>query len=147
MVEPEQPLEVVIRTTEASVEGRVTDGTQAVSNTVVLLVPSPDLRRRSDLYYYAATDSSGHFRIQARVVPGDYKLFAWKDIEPGAWQDPDVLQRYENQGQPVSISADSKLNIDVRVIPEGTVSVNVTTPVVGPAFCPFETVTAYKALC
>jgi len=49
-------------------------------------------------------------------VPGDYKVFAWKDIEPGAWQDPEVLQRYENQGQPVSVTSDSKLNIDVRLV-------------------------------
>ena len=66
--------------------------------------------------YYAATDGEGHFQIQPRIVPGDYKVFAWIDIEPGAWQDPDVLQRFENQGQPVSVTPDSRLNIDVRLI-------------------------------
>ena len=114
--QPEDFLEVVIGETRASVEGRVTDGTQAVSNAVVVLVPSPNLRQRSDLYYVAATDGNGQFQIQARVVPGDYKVFAWKDIEPGAWQDPEVLERYENQGQPVSVTSNSKLNIDVRLV-------------------------------
>jgi len=80
------------------------------------LVPSPHLRQRSDLYYVAATDGNGQFQIQPRIMPGDYKVFAWKDIEPGAWQDPEVLQRYENQGQPVSVTSDSKLNIDVRLV-------------------------------
>lgn len=28
------------------------------------------------------------------VARGDYKLFAWEDIEPGAYNDPDVLRRY-----------------------------------------------------
>src|SRR2546427_3399753 len=114
--QPEDFLEVVIGETTASVEGRVTDGTQAVSNAVVVLVPSLNLRQRSDLYYVAATDGNGQFQIQARVVPGDYKVFAWKDIEPGAWQDPEVLERYENQGQPVSVISNSKLNIDVRLV-------------------------------
>ena len=114
--QPEDFLEVVIGETTASVEGRVTDGTQAVSNAVVVLVPSLNLRQRSDLYYVAATDGNGQFQIQARVVPGDYKVFAWKDIEPGAWQDPEVLERYENQGQPVSVTSNSKLNIDVRLV-------------------------------
>jgi len=114
--QPEDFLEVVIGETRASVEGRVTDGTQAVSNAVVVLVPSPNLRQRSDLYYVAATDGNGQFQIQARVVPGDYKVFAWKDIEPGAWQDPEVLERYENQGQPVSVTSNSKLNIDMRLV-------------------------------
>ena len=113
--QPEDYLEVVIATTRASVEGRVTDGTQAVSNAIVVLVPSSNLRQRSDLYYYAATDGNGHFQIQPR--PGDYKVFAWKDIEPGAWQDPEVLERYENQGQPVSVTSNSKLNVDVGLIP------------------------------
>ena len=114
--QPEDFLEVVIAETTASVEGRVTDGTQAVSNAVVVLVPSLNLRQRSDLYYVAATDGNGQFHIQARIVPGDYKVFAWKGIEPGAWQDPEVLQRYENQGQPVSVTSDSRLNIDVRLV-------------------------------
>ena len=54
--------------------------------------------------------------VLLRMVPGDYKAFAWMDIEPGAWQDPEVLQRYENQGQPVSVTSGSKLNIDVRLV-------------------------------
>jgi protocatechuate 3,4-dioxygenase beta subunit len=114
--QPEDFLEVVIGGTTASVEGRVTDGTQAVSNAVIVLVPSPNLRQRSDRYYVAATDGNGRFQIQPQIVPGEYKAFAWKDIEPGAWQDPEVLQRYENQGQPVSVTSDSKLNIDLRLV-------------------------------
>jgi len=114
--QPEDFLEIVIAETTATVEGRVTDGTQAVSNAVVVLVPSLNLRQRSDLYYVAATDGNGQFQIQPRIVPGDYKVFAWKDIEPGAWQDPEILQRYENQGQPVSVTSNSKLNIDVRLV-------------------------------
>jgi hypothetical protein len=114
--QPEDFLEIVIAETTASVEGRVTDGTQAVSNAVVVLVPSINLRQRTDLYYVAATDGDGQFRIPARIVPGDYRVFAWKDIEPGAWQDPEVLERYEKQGQPLSVTSDSKLNIDVRLV-------------------------------
>ena len=114
--QPEDFLEIVIAETTASVEGRVTEGTQGVSNAVVVLVPSLNLRQRSDLYYVAATDGNGQFQIQPRIVPGDYKVFAWKDIEPGAWQDPEVLARYENQGQPVSVTSDSRLNIDVRLV-------------------------------
>src|SRR3989442_13437073 len=113
--QPEDSLEVVIATTTASVKGHVTDEAQAVSNAVVVLVPSLNLRQRSDRYYVAATDGNGQFQIQPRIVPGDYKVFAWKDIEPRAWQDPEVLQRYEDQGQPVSVTSNSKLNIDVRL--------------------------------
>src|SRR5438093_5982235 len=67
--QPEDFLEVVIGETRASVEGRVTDGTQAVSNAVVVLVPAR--RNRIDLFKTARTGESGEFRFES-VPPGDY---------------------------------------------------------------------------
>jgi hypothetical protein len=31
------------------------------------------------------------------VPPGSYKLFAWDDVEPGIWWDPDFLKNYEDK--------------------------------------------------
>jgi hypothetical protein len=38
-------------------------------------------------------------------------------------------------------------DIETSVMPDGTVSVTVTVPLVDPALAPFETVTVYVALC
>jgi hypothetical protein len=37
------------------------------------------------------------------VAPGDYKLFAFENIEKDTWLDPDVLRGYESQGAPVNV--------------------------------------------
>src|SRR5262249_29077340 len=112
--QPEDPIEIVL-TRAASVEGRVVDSKQQpVPNAVVVLVPPPNSRRRADRYAFTATDASGRFRIQN--VPGDYKLFAWEDIEAGAWQDPAVIRIYENRGQPISLNSNTQQGIELRVI-------------------------------
>jgi protocatechuate 3,4-dioxygenase beta subunit len=112
--QPEDPIEIVLARA-ASVEGRVVDSKQQpVPNAVVVLVPSPNLRQRADRYAFTATDASGRFRIQK--VPGDYKLFAWEDIEHGAWQDPAVIQIYENRGQQIWLNSNTQQGIELRVI-------------------------------
>jgi hypothetical protein len=114
--QPEDQLEIVIARKAASIQGRVVDGKQQpVPNAVVVLVPPPNSRHRTDLYSFTATNGSGRFLIRY-AAPGDYKLFAWKDIEPGAWQDPAIIRIYENQGQSISLNSDGQQIIELRVI-------------------------------
>ena len=51
------------------------------------------------------------------IPPGDYKLFAWENVEPGAWQDSDFIQRYESSGQTIRINEGSNETPQLRVIP------------------------------
>jgi len=36
------------------------------------------------------------------VAPGEYKVFAWDDIEDGAWYDSDFLRDIEARGEAVT---------------------------------------------
>jgi len=112
---PAAPLEIVLGTNPGTVEGTVMNAAQQVSGdvSVVLL---PDVRRRSDLYRSATSDPSGHFRFE-RVPPGDYKLFAWAEVDSDAWYDPDFISVYENRGKPVRVAEGSKQDVPVTVIP------------------------------
>jgi hypothetical protein len=89
---------------------------EALPNRTVVLVPDVRLRYRSDLYKTAATDSSGSFRLQG-IPPGDYVLFAWNNVETGAWQDPDFVRGYENRGKPIHIAEETDDDIQLTVIP------------------------------
>jgi len=73
----------------------------APSATVALV---PEARRRSNTEYYrvAIAGQSGKFVI-GNVVPGDYVLFAWQDVERGQYLDPDFIQQYEDMGKPIHI--------------------------------------------
>lgn len=94
---PEVPLEVVIGVSRGALEGIVANGP---ADCLVVLVP--DVRRRTDLYKTTSTDSSGRFRFD-RIPPGDYKVFAWQEVDDEAWYDPEFMRAYENRGTPVRI--------------------------------------------
>ena len=76
----------------------------------------PDRQRdRRDLFRFATSDQTGHFTMNA-IAPGDYKLFAWEDLEPGAYNDPDFLRKYEALATPVQISESSTSTVEVKVL-------------------------------
>ena len=61
------------------------------------------------------TGSDGRFRFQ-EIPPGDYKLFAWDDIDPGAWQNADFMRLYESRGRALRVSENSKEELQLNVI-------------------------------
>jgi len=114
--QPTVPLEVVISSNTGTVDATVvTDKQEPSINTTFVLVPSLELRFRNDLYRTGATDAMGHLHLDG-VPPGNYKAFAWEEVETGAWQDPEFVQQYEERGKPVRVSANSAANVELRVI-------------------------------
>ena len=81
-----------------------------------MLIPSD--RNLHDLYRTAISDANGQFSIRS-IVPGDYKLFAWEDIEPFAYTDPDFLRKYEELGTPVWLSESGRLMVEAKLIAAG----------------------------
>ena len=83
-------IEIVLGNAPGSLNGTVRDEKrQPIPNVRVVLVPAR--RNRIDPFKTTRTGESGEFRFES-VPPGDYKLFAWEDIEDGAWLDPDVME-------------------------------------------------------
>jgi hypothetical protein len=112
-------LDILVSANTGMLDGFVVDERQNPSaNTQVVLVPDPTKRHRPDLYRTINTDESGKFRVEG-VPPGDYKVFAWEDVETGAWQDPDFLLRYEDTGRTVRIPESGQSTVELRVIPAG----------------------------
>lgn len=98
------------------VSGTVTKDEQAFPGATVVLVPDSPRRAESRFYRQAITDSSGHFNI-SDVTPGNYKLFAWEEIDRGMYFDPDFLQSYEDSGKAVRVEEDSALSVELELIP------------------------------
>ena len=63
------------------------------------------LRRVTRMPLEVSSDQNGHFDLKS-IPPGDYKVFAWEDVEPGIWQDPEFLKDHEKNGQPLTIRKD-----------------------------------------
>jgi hypothetical protein len=100
--------------TPGRLDGTITDNRdQGFPGATCVLVPVA--RNRNDLYKVATTDQYGKFAF-ANVTPGDYKLFAWEDIQQGAYLDPSYLSRFEERGQSVRIDKSGSATVQLRVI-------------------------------
>jgi protocatechuate 3,4-dioxygenase beta subunit len=105
---PEEPLLIVIGTTPGGLTG------VATPDATVVLAPAGN-RNRTDLFRSTIADADGRFRL-TRIVPGDYKLFAWDEVIPGAWRDREFMAPSEEQGVAVRVAPNSKQDVQVSVI-------------------------------
>jgi hypothetical protein len=96
-------LDVVAAPDGGKLDGIVLDkDDKPVGGATVVLIPESKFRSRTDRYFETETDQYGHFDLDG-IPPGDYKAFAWDDIEPGIWRDPDFVKSVESKAEPVTL--------------------------------------------
>jgi hypothetical protein len=69
-----------------------------------------------ELYRSATAGQDGAFQIRG-VPPGDYRLFAWQQIDAGAWLDPDFLAPVEARAEKVSFSEGGRETRQLKALP------------------------------
>jgi hypothetical protein len=110
-------LTVVLSPNAGVVEGSVQNTrNEAAIGAKVTLIPDAKHRSSTLLYKTVDTDQNGHFIIKG-VTPGEYKIFAWEDIEEGAYEDPDFMKPHESDGQAVSIKERGHETVELKAIP------------------------------
>jgi len=111
-------MDVVLGVNAGAVEGRVLNKqNQPVDAAVVGLLPAALAARgfRTDMYKTTSSDASGKFEIRG-LPPGDYKVFAWEDIDKAAIIDQDFIRLHENQGTTIHVDEGAKVGVEVAVI-------------------------------
>jgi len=115
--QPNAPLEIVVSFDTGKLDGLVLDGrNQPAANVAAVLVPDANRNKRRELYKSGTTDASGRFHLEG-IAPGDYTVFAWEDVESGAWQDPEFVRRYEDRGRRVHIDERGQTSVELNIIP------------------------------
>ena len=77
-------LDITVGLDSGFVDANVVDlRNDPVEGVTVVLVPTDPRRKRSDLYKSETSNESGGVRFDG-VAPGDYKVFAWKDVPRGS---------------------------------------------------------------
>jgi hypothetical protein len=110
-------LEVLLSTRAGQIDGTVTDKDgKPKQNAVVVLLPVRQADRIPARVKVTGSDQNSHFIIQA-IAPGDYLLFAWENLEPYRYYDPEFVRELEALGLPVKVSEDSTQKVQLRVIP------------------------------
>jgi len=106
-------VDVVLAADGGVVQGVVRDkDQQPVAGATILL--APDKRSRADLFRSTASDQNGRYELAA-IAPGDYKLFAWGEVEPHEWNDPQFLKDYEKQGEKVELQSSARSTVDLHL--------------------------------
>lgn len=116
------PIAITLRPGAGQIDGSVMNGEdKPAPGATVALIPNGEKRReQAQSYKNTTTDQYGRFALK-NVDPGDYKLFAWEDVETGAYMDPDFVKPIESQGTPITIREDSHENQQLKWIPSNGV--------------------------
>lgn len=116
------PLIITIAPNAGQIDGAVIDGKQQpAAGASVVLVPEPKLRDQDWAYKTTTSDQNGRFSLK-NLDPGEYKLFAWEDVEYGEYMDPDFLKPVEDRGQDVSVHEGSRESVQLNLIPAESAS-------------------------
>jgi protocatechuate 3,4-dioxygenase beta subunit len=109
-----QQIKVVVSLNGAHVEGSVLDSKQQPSpHATVVLVP--DRTDATQRYKSGTTDQNGHYVLRG-IAPGKYKLYAFDQIDAGAFYDTEYMKPYESKGESLDVTEGSKLTHDLQLI-------------------------------
>lgn len=109
-------IEIVVAPDGGQIDGSALDkDDNPLAGATVVAIPEPALRAHPERFYQASTDQNGRFQLN-NVAPGEYKIFAWDDIESGVWFDPDFLRDVESRGEPVKLGAKGRETVKVHVL-------------------------------
>lgn len=108
---------VTVSSAGGQVDGTVqNDKSEPAPGTMVVLIPAPEKRSLNRLYKTASADQAGNYSLKG-IAPGEYKLFAWEQVDFGIYQDPDFLKPYESKGEAVTIKENSHESKQLKSIP------------------------------
>jgi hypothetical protein len=109
-------LAVVLASDVGQVDGSVKKaGGEPAVRVRVTLVPEGDRSGRVELSRFAFSNEKGEFKI-TNVPPGEYKIFAWEDVQAGAPQDPEFRKPFEKRGVALKIPSNGHASADLTVI-------------------------------
>jgi hypothetical protein len=116
-VEAREELTVVVNPNGGQVDGLVqNEKGDPAPGAVITLIPDEAHRTLSWMYKTANTDQTGHFTIKG-IRPGEYRIYAWEEIEPGAQEDPDFVKPHESAGDAVTLKESGHETVQLKLIP------------------------------
>lgn len=109
-------VELVMNSKGGVLEGAVIDQDQPVANASVVAVPEEKYQKIRQRFGVGTTDQNGHFVIHG-LAPGSYTVFAWQDLEDGAYYDAEFLKSQESNGTALKVEEGSRQKIELKPAP------------------------------
>jgi hypothetical protein len=102
---PSGPLLVTLKRTSSEITGSV-----KTPEAIVTLIPEPPRPEQSFLYRRVSTDQKGAFVLKD-LAPGEYRIYAWKDLPANAEMNIDFVQPHREKGVRVTVIDTSHQNV------------------------------------
>ncbi|HET8667231.1 MAG TPA: carboxypeptidase regulatory-like domain-containing protein, partial [Terriglobales bacterium] len=110
-------LTVVVADDGARIEGAVLDANNhPYASATVIAVPEDQYRDWYEIYGRAESDQNGRFTMRG-LRPGDYRLFAWEEMQDGAFMDPEFMRDYNQLGVSVHAKSNGRYEFKLKLIP------------------------------
>jgi protocatechuate 3,4-dioxygenase beta subunit len=114
-------LDVVLSSRGAKLTGTVNDkDDKPQAAATVVLIPDDQPKGIPPLFKTSSTDQNGKFSLQG-IRPGHYKLYAFEQIETGAFQDPEYMKKFSDSGHSFNLAENAQETITLKAIPAADV--------------------------
>jgi Carboxypeptidase regulatory-like domain len=114
---PTGELQLLVAGAGGSIEGRVvSDRQQSVMNATVVVLPEGLPGYRADRYRSATVDGTGAFQFRG-LPAGQYNVYAWIDVDNGAWFNPAFLRNYDTYRRSFVVADRKKETVDIVAVP------------------------------
>ena len=101
----------------ASLDGSVVDDDgKPLTDIVVAAAPKPLDARRAHRYRRTVSDQSGHFTMHG-FPPGEYCLYAWKELADGDEFDDELLEREAGRCASVQLQENATQTVQLTFSP------------------------------
>jgi protocatechuate 3,4-dioxygenase beta subunit len=111
------PLNIVLSSNTATVEGQIDAGAADGKRAGILLAPAGKFHTLLRLYHIATADDTGKFKIKG-VAPGKYKIFALEKIAPSFYRNPESADVLDAVGEELDVQEGAQVQSNPKLIPE-----------------------------
>ena len=70
----------------------------------------------------AITDQNGSYHLTS-LAPGDYRIYAWEDIEPGLGQEPSFRKNFEGRAGVSKLEEKSHESVELKLISKDAIEI------------------------
>jgi hypothetical protein len=110
-------LDITLGAPGASITGSVRDSQdRPTTSSTVVVIPEAVVQGQLTFTRVDQTDQKGNFAFSG-LPPGEYRVFAWEKVDPGAYENSEFLKPYLTQGTRIALKSASSLNLSLRLIP------------------------------
>ena len=103
-------MQIVISSNAADISGVVrNENGEAVPGVTIQSYLDDELKRT------ATTDQNGSYHLTS-LAPGDYRLYAWEDIEPGLGQEPSFRKNFDSRAAVAKLQEKSHESVELKLI-------------------------------